>query len=298
MTTDTQSTKTKSDQSEERIPIAAMVVILCTAYFLMDLGLAEIVKFIGQWAFEIPLDEPPALLNFILIPVGAGLLRRISGQRGCALWVMGVLFITTLLALASWVYVGSQEITPEDYNAGDIVVAVLFVLGSAISWWSIKKYRSYFSADLADPIQRNSTVLIWVFMLISIFSNSMALTTHKNYAEEIEQVFYLRTKVYAYDDETKQPISIFSMHVESSFGNSGKNEAFSSYQSELLGGNEVDCLVLSGLVFGRYTFDIQARGSKNEGYVEKTVVIDKDTADEILIYLEPTRSKKSKPYTD
>lgn len=294
MTSDTQSPKSEIDQSEELIPVSVMVVILITAYFLMDLGLAEIVKFIGQFFFKIELDEPPALLNFILIPVGVGLLRRQSAQRGCVLWIMGLLFIGTVFSAFLWIYVGSLEIPPDSYNMRGLVTATFVALGAAISWWSIKRYKSYFSSDLDDPIQGNSTALIWVFMLISIFANSISLIANQNSEEKLKSVFYLSAKVYAYDAETKQAISVFSVHEASGFGNSARNKIFTSYASEALGGTEVDYLVLSGLVFGQYSFGIQGRGSKNEGYVEKKVVINKDTPDEVLIYLEPTRTKNNK----
>lgn len=281
-------------QSEGRVPIPALVVILLTAYFLMDLGLAEIVKFIGEYAFNFPVDEPPALLNFILIPVGAGLLRRQSSQRGCALWVMGILVIGMIGVLSMLFYTNRTADSPEAYNTGDLVTAILFILGSAISWCAIKKYKGYFSSNLSDPIQRNSTVLIWLFMLISIFANSMSMIAYKNYAEELEGVFYLETEIYAYDSETKKPISISSMGWSNSFENSDRNKVFTSYRSKVLGGNEIDFAVLSGIVFGEYTFGIQGRGSQNEGYIEKTVVINKDSLKEIMVYLEPTRKGKGK----
>ena len=55
--------------TDEKIPALALIAILVTAFFLIEVSVGEVVSLIAELVFKIELEELPHLLNVIFFPV-------------------------------------------------------------------------------------------------------------------------------------------------------------------------------------------------------------------------------------
>lgn len=203
--------------TDEKIPALALIAILVTAFFLIEVSVGEVVSLIAELVFKIELEEPPHLLNVIFFPVAVGLIIRQSKKRGCAFWLMGIPFVVAI-------FIGPVLIAQEvqlDNSIEWIFVLQTFgiVLFLGASWWSIKRYASYFDPNQTDRVKQLNRVLVWVFVLISILYQSNEIYAYQNRIYDLDTVFALETDIYVFDEVTKKPLAKMGNFIRSSFGN-------------------------------------------------------------------------------
>jgi len=269
------------------VPTFVFVIILTTAFILIDAGVSELIKLVAEFALKVKLGEPSALLNLFLIPVGVGLIHRRTKHRGCALWVTGAICLLGIILGVSFV---SKTVTDEvgfDLYSGSVLATMILFTG--ISWWSLKRYRGYFDAELSEPMRVQNRSLVWVFVFVSAMAQVDEIATFEDSESELSKVFYLNTEIYGYDENTRKPLSQISFHGGSSYQNHPKSEVWTgSTDISIIGDLKISGLRQTGISIGDYRL-----GVGSEGYETKEVVLNKDSPRELLVYLKPVAEENS-----